>query len=362
MSKKPEHASLPPSGTNRWFNCPGSIRLGRGKKSKETAAGIEGTLAHKYASDILLEEDKLSSIPTKNMREAVERYVEFVWNLEDSYGDEFGYIVEKKIDLTHLGGDVWGTADYASWEVGKDLYVIDYKNGLVTVEAKDNTQLLTYALGVLEKIGYNFRHVYIVIAQPRAAHVLGPIRSCRYTMDAMKKFKDILIEKIKATQKKNAPLKSGTWCQYCPAVGSCPEIVGVAQDIARSEFSDVVVHEEDVLPAIDAITDDQIARILTHKKALLAWLDAITVEAAERLETGSIIPGLKLVRSVPRARWIDPDNLPTELTIVKPMTITQARDEFDDIEDLIERPDGILIAAPDVDGRPPYVSAQVEFK
>ena len=198
---KPLHSSLPPSGTERWFNCPGSIRLGRGMKSTETAAGIEGTLAHKYGSDILIEEASLDDIPTKNMRDSVGRYTEFVQALEDSYEGEFDYMVEEKIDLTHLGGDVWGTLDYASWQVDKDLYVVDYKNGLVTVEVKNNTQLLTYALGVLEKVGYDFKYVYIVIAQPRAAHAFGAIRSCRYDMKAMKKFKEHLIKKSNKLRK-----------------------------------------------------------------------------------------------------------------------------------------------------------------
>ena len=358
---KPLHASLPPSGTERWFNCPGSIRLGRGMKSKETAAGIEGTLAHKYASDILIEEASLDDIPTKNMRDAVTRYVEFVGNLEDGYEGEFDYMIEEQIDLTHLGGDVWGTLDYASWQFELDLYVMDYKNGLVTVEVKDNTQLLTYALGILEKIGYNFRHLYIVIAQPRAAHAFGSIRSCRYTMEAMKKFKNILIEKIKATKKSNAPLKAGTWCQYCPAVGKCPEVVGFAQSIAKSEFS-LIPYAKNAFPDLGTLTDEQLSRIVMHTRAFRAFLDGAAEEAVLRQEEGNDIPGMKLVHAPGRARWRNPDDLPTELTISKPMTITEAREQFDDLEEFIEHPEGKLITVPEADGRPLYIPAKKEFQ
>ncbi len=357
----PKHASLPPSGSNRWFNCPGSINLSRGMTSKETAAGIEGTLAHEYASEILLEEVSVDDIPTKNMRDAVGRYIEFIQNLEDSYEDEFDYMVEGKIDLTHLGGDVWGTLDYASWQFDKDLYVIDYKNGLVTIEVKDNTQLLIYALGLLEEIGYDFRYVYIVIAQPRAAHAFGSIRSCRYTPETMLKFKDILIKKIKATKKDNAPLKAGTWCQYCPAVGKCPEVVGFAQSIARTEFS-IVPYEEDAFPELNKLTNEQLSRIVMHTRAFRAFLDNAAEEAVVRQEDGQDIPGMKIVHAPGRARWRDPDNLPTELTIAKPMTITEAREQFDDLEEFIEHPEGKLITVPEADGRPLYISAKKEFK
>lgn len=330
-------------------------------KSTETAAGIEGTLAHKYGSDILIEEASLDDIPTKNMRDSVGRYTEFVQALEDSYEGEFDYMVEEKIDLTHLGGDVWGTLDYASWQVDKDLYVVDYKNGLVTVEVKNNTQLLTYALGVLEKVGYDFKYVYIVIAQPRAAHAFGAIRSCRYDMKAMKKFKEHLIKKIKATKKDNAPLNAGTWCQYCPAVGKCPEVIGFAQSIAKTEFS-VVPYEENAFPELRKVTNKQLSRIMTHIRAFHAWLDAAAIEATARQQDGQDIPGMKIVHVPGRARWRDPDNLPTELTISKPMTITEAREQFDDLEEFIEHPEGKLITVPEADGRPLYISAKKEFR
>lgn len=361
MSKIPKHASLPPSGTERWFNCPGSIRLSKGMKSVDTVAGLEGTLAHEYASEILLEEAVVNDIPTKNMRDAVGRYTEFIQNLEDGYEGEFDYMVEGKIDLTHLGGDIWGTLDYASWQFDKDLYVVDYKNGLVTIEVKNNTQLLTYALGLLEEIGYDFRYIYIVIAQPRAAHAFGSIRSCRYEPKDMLKFKDYLIERIKATKKTNAPLKAGKWCQYCPAVGKCPEVVGFAQSIAKTEFS-VIPYKETTLPELSEITNEQLALIMTHVRAFKAWIDNVSIEAASRLEEGHELLGMKLVHAPGRARWRDPDNLPTELTISKPMTITEAREQFDELEEFIEHPEGKLIAVPEEDGRPLYISAKKEFE
>ncbi len=357
-----EHARLSPSTAERWFNCPGSLRLSRGKRSTSGPAAIVGTEAHEYASEILLEKSKLGDIPDNDMRSSVKRYVTFVEDLEEGYGGEFEYLVEERVDLSHLGGDCWGTMDYASWVVGGDLYVCDYKHGLVTVEAQDNKQLKIYALGILEEIGYDFEYIYLVIAQPRAAHVNGPIRSQRVTPAHMKVFKTKLKEAIEETKNENATLTAGSWCQYCPAIGHCPEIVGTAQELARIEFADSVSGTKSGLPSIDAITDDQLARIVDHTRAFRAWLDGCAEEAVERIERGSTLAGLKLVRSSGRARWKDPDNLPGTFTRRVPKTITECREEFDDIEEYIERPEGKIVAVGEEDGRALYISAKVEFE
>ena len=360
-----KHAVLSPSTAERWFNCPGSLGLSRGKRSVSGPAALLGTEAHEYASEILLENIELDAIPDDDMRKAVDRYITFILDLEAGYEGEFDYFIEDKVDLSHLGGDCWGTLDYASWIIGKDLYVCDYKHGIVTVEAKDNKQLLTYATGVCEKIGYDFRYIFIVIIQPRAAHVSGQIRSCRYPPESIKKFRDkALIPAIKETKNKHATLSAGAWCQYCPAIGYCPEIVGEAQALAKIEFDDslpVADKGEDSLPQIKGITDDQLTRIVDHSRAFRSWLDACNEEAVLRIKKGSDLAGLKLVRSPGRARWRDPDNLPTELTIAKPMTITEAKQQFDDLEEFIERPEGKIVVVSSEDGRALFISPKVEF-
>ena len=356
-----KHARLSPSTSERWFNCPGSLRLSRGKRSTSGPAAMLGTEAHEYASEILLENSNLEDIPDDDMRNSVERYVEFVENLEEGYGEEFEYLVEEQVDLRHLGGDCWGTLDYSSWMVGEDLYVCDYKHGIVTVEAIDNKQLKIYATGILEKVGYDFKYIYLVIVQPRAAHVHGQIRSQRVTPAHMKVFKNQLIEAIEETKNEHAHLAAGSWCQYCPAIGHCPEIVGTAQELAKIEFADSVSGSNTRLPSIESISDDQLALIIEHTRAFRAWLDACGVEAVERIEKGSDLSGLKLVRSPGRARWKDPDSLPKKFTRRVPKTITESR-TIGNIEGLIERPEGNIVAVPIEDGRALYISPQVEFE
>jgi len=357
-----KHAVLSPSTAGRWFECPGSIRLSRGRRSISGPAAIEGTLAHRFAGDILNERSGLDDIPDDGMRSAVSRYVEFVENLEGGYSEDPEYIVEESVDLRHLGGDCWGTLDYASWVIGEDLYVVDYKHGVVPVEAGDNKQLMIYALGLLEKIGYDFKHIYIVIVQPRAAHVNGQVRSQRLTPASMKVFKNRLTEAIKETKHEHAQLSAGAWCQYCPAIGYCPEIVGAAQELAKIEFADSVSSTTSGLPSIDAITDDQLSRIIDHTRAFRAWLDACGEEGVKRIQDGSDLCGLKLVRSPGRARWKDPDNLPKTYYRQVPSTITEMRKTKDDVEKYIERPEGKIIAVDSDDGRALYISPQVEFE
>ena len=356
-----QHATLSPSTAERWFNCPGSLRLSRGRRSVSGEAAIIGTTAHEYASDILAEKSDLDNIPDDDMRRAVQRYVEFVYNLEEGYSEAPEYLIEEQVDLRHLGGDCWGTLDYASWNIGRDLYVVDYKHGIVPVEVPNNKQLMIYALGLLEEIGYDFKYIYIVIVQPRAAHVGGPIRSQRLTPNTFKVFKKQLEQAMAETKDKYASLAAGTWCQYCPAIGRCPEIVGTAQALAKVEFGEGPPTEGEPLPSLNTITDDQLGVIIEHTRAFRAWLDGCSEEAVARISAGRELSGLKLVRSPGRARWKDPDNLPTELTIAKPMTITEAKQQFDDLEEFIERPEGKIVAVSSEDGRALYISPKVEF-
>ena len=356
------HAFLSPSTAERWFQCPGSLRLSRGRRSVSGPAAIEGTTAHEHASGILSEESGLDDIPDRDMRQAVSRYMEFVENLEEGYSEDPEYVVEEQVDLRHLGGDCWGTLDYASWVVGKDLDVVDYKHGIVPVEVANNKQLKIYALGLLEEIGYDFEYIYIVIVQPRAAHAEGPIRSQRLTPATFKVFKKQLKTAIEETKDKYAQLSAGSWCQYCPAIGHCPEILGTAQALAKIEFADAGSDTREELPVIESITDDQLGIIVEHTRAFQSWLEGCAEEAVARISAGRTVSNLKLVRSPGRERWRDPHNLPTELTISKPMTITEARSQFDDIEKLVERPEGRIIAVDADDGRALYISPRVEFE
>ena len=100
-----QHAILSPSTAERWFNCPGSLRLSRDKRSVAGPAAIEGSIAHDYASEILLENSDLDDISDEVMRKAVTRYIEFVEDLEEGYSEPPEYIVEEQVDLRHLGGD-----------------------------------------------------------------------------------------------------------------------------------------------------------------------------------------------------------------------------------------------------------------
>lgn len=368
-----EHATLSPSSAERWFNCPGSIRLIGDRKSISGAAAIEGTLAHEYASDILLGEASIENIPDENMREAVQRYMEFVDDLERGYDEDPEYLIEERVDLTHLGGDCWGTADYASWVVGDELYVIDYKHGIRPVEAKNNKQTLIYAVGVCEEIGYDFKYIYTVIVQPRAAHMIGPIRSCRYPPESLIKFRDnYLKQAIKETQNDRAPIKAGPWCEYCPAIGDCPAFVGRAQELAKIEFGNAAESINTALPDVKTITDDQLSLIVQHSRAFHAWLQGCQDEAVLRLSNGRDVCGLKLVRSPGRSKWRDnaTDALYDDERFWEErlITITEARkvakEEWDDPEELeqyIEKPEGKIVAVPELDGRPLYISAKVEF-
>ena len=46
----PAHSRLGASTSERWFNCPASVRLSDGIPSRESPYAAEGTLAHEHGA------------------------------------------------------------------------------------------------------------------------------------------------------------------------------------------------------------------------------------------------------------------------------------------------------------------------
>ena len=163
-----DHALLSPSGSHRWMNCTPSARLEEPLPESTSAAAEEGTVAHELAeyalSKYLAGEymPLLDELPTpkeisenkyysSEMDKYVTDYVCYVCDIFEMCGDANMYL-ERKFDLTSYVNDCFGSCDCAI-EGTNILNIIDLKYGKgVRVEAKDNTQLMMYALGVLRSL------------------------------------------------------------------------------------------------------------------------------------------------------------------------------------------------------------------
>ncbi len=196
----PQHSELSGSGSYRWMNCPGSIRMIGGESGGEggrvsSSYGREGTFAHAVAAHILTtdktplageefpfddHEEKIVGEITDEMLEYVMIYVDHVRR----HGQTGVVQIEHHVDLSALVRDgMFGTCD-AKISKARELVICDFKYGfypvhLVNVDllldggelAHVNSQLLYYAAGAAHEHEWRHDEITLEIIQPRCMEV-----------------------------------------------------------------------------------------------------------------------------------------------------------------------------------------------
>ena len=212
-----EHALLSPSGSKKWLGCSASLLCEKGIQNESGQAAINGTAMHAISEDLLnrhikgettvtaahykgvyvLNEGKgpIKAVAGKPPAGAVFINDEFVTMVERYTDYALGIIssaeyvkIEMRAELTKLlhpgyyGSSLdkladepvktFGTADLVAVIPRTDgsfmLLVGDLKTGRHAVDAKENKQLMLYALAILVKLRrlYNITLVRLAIFQP----------------------------------------------------------------------------------------------------------------------------------------------------------------------------------------------------
>lgn len=303
------HSTLGASSSERWFKCPGSVRLSEGLTSKAGKAAEEGTAAHELAEKCLRsKKDALAFLGkkfngfevTREMASAVQIYLDHVRRVVEETGGEL--LIEQRFHLKHLHPLLFGTSDVVIKVPFDRVIVMDYKHGMgYAVEVKDNSQLLYYGVGgAYEGDGYgDYGTVELHVVQPRAQHSDGPIRTWSLDFNTLMKWGRELKIKAIATQKKDAPFESGSHCKWCPAAGICPALHSTAVATAKADFAEI----NPKLPIVERLTDSQISRVVENADMLRKWLDSVEAYALMKFEKGERIEGLKMVRGKSNRKW-----------------------------------------------------------
>lgn len=321
------HASLAPSASHRWINCPGSVRLCAPIPDKGSVFADEGTAAHMLAEHCLeggIDADRLGDMfvdirgekrfvdaPGEHrfpiddeMIEGVQLYLDYVNEL---FGKLDYYFIEERCDLTHLHPEIWGTGDAGGYqELTEHLHVADFKYGRgVAVDPKENEQELCYASGLVRKFmreGRIVRKVTLHIVQPRAPHARGPIRTWTCSLTDLRDFERRLQDAAIATSQTDAPLNAGEWCKFCPAAATCPERRTTSLEQARVEFN---AAGELLAPAISRMTTDDLGAILSKIDQVENWCRRVREYAHEEAVHGRLPKGFKLVNKRAVRKWYD---------------------------------------------------------
>lgn len=295
-----KHSTIGASSAERWIACPGSVRLCESAPAqKPSKYAAEGTVAHGVCEKVLKGEIELWEAlgmdgVEAEMLDHVQTYVDHVQALVDGKGKLW---VEKKINLKSYDKRAFGTSDAIVFNPRVDtLHVIDFKYGAGhAVDVDNNPQLRFYGLGALAslppKVVGRAENVALHVVQPRAIHSDGPIRSEWLTVDELTAWgNEVLRPAMEATRAPGAPLNSGSWCRWCPALPICPNHGYLPADVATVDFASPAV----ALPEPRNLTPEQMAKVLEVREMVEAWFDAIHSIAKGELESGRAIPGYRL--------------------------------------------------------------------
>ena len=295
-----DHALLSPSGSHRWMNCTPSARLEEPMPDSTSAAAEEGTVAHELAeyalSKYLAGEymPLLDELPTpkeiseskyysSEMDEYVTDYICYVCDIYEMVQNAEMHI-ERKFDLTSYVPECFGSCDCDI--VGENvLNIIDLKYGKgVQVDAKDNSQLMMYALGVLRTLSPK-RQAEIETVRMHIAQV----RLGNYSVFEMSA-RDLThwgIHVLRPTAERawagQGNTVVGSHCKFCKFKAQC-----------RAQ-RDALINEFETHGETKALTLDEIGDVLSKADMFTDWLSSVKSHAMAEALSGKTVKGWKLV-------------------------------------------------------------------
>ena len=343
-----EHALLSPSSARKWMACPAALACEFGIPNESGQAAVNGTVMHLVAETVLnravkgeniradtykgvyalnegkgpikalTKPEKGAVLITDDFVSQVNKYVDYCRPIIDAA--EL-VEVESRVNLTRvlhpgveLNGEplqTFGTADLvALWEIGDGyaLLVGDLKTGQHKVLAKENKQMMLYALGLLRKLKrlYDITAVRLVIFQPYA----GGADEWDTTPEALELFgkfaQKAALKAIDAFERGKKGLKPADFrpgndaCQWCRFAESCNAKRKVASREVESDLSD-----DSTEMSLDQLKAewDKLPLMRQH----IADIEKAMYAALMR---GEQVEGLKLVEGRPGNRsWSDQESM-----------------------------------------------------
>ncbi|ADA82332.1 exonuclease [Escherichia phage K1H] len=395
------HALLSPSGAKKWLACSASLACEKDIPNTSGKAAVTGTACHTIAEMHLNQYIKGTALPlerevgayvldegkgqikalispmkgavliTTDMIEQVRKYTDYCKAIIDvaTYAK-----LEMRVNLTEVlhpgyeGVETFGTADLVAVQelanTDEHMLIIgDLKTGRHRVEAKENKQLMLYALGVYRRLKrrYNITTVRLVIFQPYA----GGASEWDISVEGLELFakfaqkRALLALDAYFRGKKN--LKASDFkpsvdgCQWCRFSEQCAARTKTVNSVLAEELEDDFVLE---------LTTEQLVVEYEKLPLLRQHIDKVEKAMSAALHSGKKVPGYKLVEGRQGNRaWKDADAIEVSHgDILKKevlMTPTEAAkvlsaDEMAALEPFITRKPGAPCVATADDKRPEW--------
>lgn len=409
-----EHALLSPSSAKKWLNCPAALACEFGLPNESGLAAVNGTVMHMVAETVLnriingedtradtykgvyvlnegkgpikalTKPEKGAVLITDDFVSQVNKYVDYCHPIIDAA--EL-VEVESRVNLTrvlHHGIELngaplqtFGTADLVAIlrkegrgesEAENMLIVGDMKTGRHKVLAKENKQMMLYALGLLRKLKllYDITEVRLVIFQPYA----GGADEWDTTPEALELFgkfaSKAALKAIDAFERGKKGLKPADFrpgndaCQWCRFSEKCNAKRKSISAEAESDLSDDSTE----------MTLDQLKAEWDKLPLMRQHIADIEKAMYAVLMRGEKVEGLKLVEGRPGNRsWDIPDDigdlvaqwgikdLMTKQTLLSPIEaekVMKGHDKWDLLQFRITRKPGQPSIATADDKRPAW--------
>jgi len=294
-----EHAKLSPSSAKRWMTCPGSVKLidqveERMGKEPDSSYAALGTSLHEASEWCLRNREGpeaavgLEFYGHTVVEDDLDRFADYVHLVNSLPGSTY---YEQKV--TVIEGTVWGTSDTINIDNTK-LTIIDLKTGYNRVDAEDNEQMLTYALGAYMPYGrvYDITEIEMIISQPIIGH------ESRWTIgvNELNAFYARVVEAIEQIRlKPDHCVPSDDACHWCRARGTCPTLRTLARNEARKDFEQM-----DLMALAEAVS---MLPMLEH------YISGVKARTQETLERGEEVPGFKLVEGRKSRGWTSEESV-----------------------------------------------------
>lgn len=338
------HSTLSPSSAYRWMRCPGSVREQAKYPDPPSGPGaVDGTHSHTLLEHCVKADlaDPMAMVGVKmkdhegefvidaerakRVKVVIDYVKQKVEALSFMFGEKATVMPERRVNPEHLLGrsDMAGTADITI-RCGTFTEIIDLKDGMNAVEAKDNEQLELYGLGGLAdyklpiNVEYPVKQVKLTIIQPKlAVKGLPVITSHDMATHEVLSLIPRYVNGAAATDRPDAPLVPGEkQCRYCRASGcSARAAAGMAAaGVSFPVLTPVVVDASTQVAEQDAgsMTNERLVQIIEAAPLMRQMIENAEAEAQRRLEAGQSINGLKLVNGRGSQAWVLPEDQTAE--------------------------------------------------
>ncbi len=392
------HALLSPSGAKKWLTCSASLACEKDIPNTSGKAAVTGTACHTIAEvhlnayirgtalplerevgayvldegkgqiKALIRPMKGAVLITADMIEQVRKYTDYCKAIIDvaTYAK-----LEMRVNLTEVlhpgyeGVETFGTADLVAVQelanTDEHMLIIgDLKTGRHRVEAKENKQLMLYALGVYRRLKrrYNITVVRLVIFQPYA----GGASEWDISVEGLELFakfaKKRALLALDAYFRGKKNLKASDFkpsvdgCQWCRFSEQCAARTKTVNSVLAEELEDDFALE---------LTPEQLVAEYEKLPLLRQHIDKVEKAMATALHSGKKVPGYKLVEGRPGNRaWKDAEKVAGKygIALMKQvlMTPTEAVKVIpeEELKDFITRKPGAPCVATADDKRPEW--------